>query len=95
METDFIVSNTSPIINLARIGYLDLVPALYTKLVIPSAVFDEVTGLGLIAVLLEAKHRQHIAMVRPVLDALIHDAGFRINSELYRSVLSASAEIDA
>ena len=39
-----IVSNTSPIINLACIGQLDLLPALFGKLVIPPAVFEEITG---------------------------------------------------
>lgn len=38
-----VVSNTSPIINLACIGQLDLLPALYETLVIPPAVFHETT----------------------------------------------------
>lgn len=38
-----IVSNTSPIINLACIGQLDLLPALFGTLVIPPAVFREIT----------------------------------------------------
>lgn len=37
-----IVSNTSPIINLACIGRLDLLPALFGEIVIPQAVFHEV-----------------------------------------------------
>ncbi len=37
-----IVSNTSPIINLACIGQLDLLPALFGTLVIPPAVFHEI-----------------------------------------------------
>jgi predicted nucleic acid-binding protein len=35
------VSNTSPIINLACIGRLDLLPALFGEIVIPDAVFYE------------------------------------------------------
>jgi len=41
-----IVSNTSPIINLACIGRLDLLPALFGEIVIPQAVFHEVTVIA-------------------------------------------------
>lgn len=37
-----IVSNTSPIINLACIGRLDWLPALYGEIIIPPAVFYEI-----------------------------------------------------
>lgn len=37
-----IVSNTSPIINLACIGRLDLLPALFGVITIPDAVFHEI-----------------------------------------------------
>lgn len=37
-----IVSNTSPIINLACINRLDLLPALFGEIVIPDAVFHEI-----------------------------------------------------
>ena len=37
-----IVSNTSPIINLACIDRLDLLPALFSEIVIPEAVFHEI-----------------------------------------------------
>ncbi len=37
-----IVSNTSPIINLACIGRLDLLPALFGEIAIPDAVFHEI-----------------------------------------------------
>lgn len=36
-----VVSNTSPVLNLARIGRLQLLPALYNQLVIPTAVYAE------------------------------------------------------
>ena len=44
-----IVSNASPLINLARIGKLDLLHRLYGKLIIPEAVWHEVVveGAGL------------------------------------------------
>ena len=41
-----VVSNTSPIINLAGIGRLDLLRDLYGAIVIPRAVYGEITGFG-------------------------------------------------
>jgi predicted nucleic acid-binding protein len=39
-----VVSDTSPILNLARIGRLELLPSLYHQVLIPSAVYDELTA---------------------------------------------------
>jgi hypothetical protein len=41
-----IVSNTSPLINLAMIGELDLIQKLYGTIYIPPAVFDEIVIQG-------------------------------------------------
>jgi predicted nucleic acid-binding protein len=42
-----VVSNTSPIINLAAIGHLSLLEQLYGKIIIPKAVWEEIrTGEG-------------------------------------------------
>jgi predicted nucleic acid-binding protein len=41
-----VVSDTSPITNLAAIGRLDLLRFLYTELLIPNAVFDEIAVAG-------------------------------------------------
>ncbi len=41
-----VVSNTSPLINLAVIGYLDLLHQLYGQVIIPQAVYDEIVILG-------------------------------------------------
>lgn len=41
-----VVSDTSPIINLAIIGRLDILPALFGKIVIPLEVFEEITVQG-------------------------------------------------
>lgn len=41
-----VVSDTSPITNLAAIGQLDLLQKLYQKVVIPSAVYRELTASG-------------------------------------------------
>jgi predicted nucleic acid-binding protein len=39
-----VVSDTSPLLNLARISRLELLPQLYGEVLIPSAVFDELTA---------------------------------------------------
>src|SRR5437879_4545859 len=39
-----VVSNTSPITNLAAVGQLDLLQQLYEKVLIPPAVYGELTG---------------------------------------------------
>jgi predicted nucleic acid-binding protein len=41
-----VVSNTSPLINLASVGLLDLLPKLYRRVLIPEAVWHEVVILG-------------------------------------------------
>ena len=41
-----IISDTSPIINLARIGYLDLVPRLFGTIIIPDFVYHEIVVVG-------------------------------------------------
>ncbi|MBC7225836.1 MAG: DUF3368 domain-containing protein [Thermoflexales bacterium] len=164
-EKPVIVSNASLLINLARIGHLDLLQAVYNELVIPEAVWEEVVvagagqlgaeqvrqadwirvrpvtnrhlvnalrqdldageaeaitlaaelgadlllmderlgretarhlGLrcmGLIGVLVEAKHRGMIRAIKPYLDMLRDIAGFRIRDDLYQRVLEDEAEL--
>lgn len=159
-----IVSDTSPIINLAMIGRLDLLPALFGKVVIPQKVFEEITIngaempgseevrgaewvivktcvnttlvialrlqvdageaeaivlamelktdlllideklgrqvakgfdlpiIGLLGVLKLAKQHGLISEIKPVLDQLIQQAGFRIARELYLAVLQMEGE---
>jgi predicted nucleic acid-binding protein len=41
-----IISDTSPIVNLAAIGKLDLIPALFEKVYLPVAVFEEIVVKG-------------------------------------------------
>lgn len=161
-----IVSNASPLINLARINKLDVLRQLYGELLVPEAVWQEVVvkgagqsgaeqvetaawiqraqvtnralvqGLsqdldageaesialalevkaqlllmderlgretarhldlryiGLIGVLMEAKHRGLIDRVEPMLVALRVQAGFRISDELYERVLCDAGETD-
>jgi uncharacterized protein len=159
-----IVSNTSPITNLAAIAHLDLLHYLYGKIVIPQAVYaeltevgypvpgstevqnsdwievrqisdraqveqfrqvvdageseaialalelsaerlliDEATGraiaqslglriTGILGVLLIAKQRKLIPIVKPLLDELIQQAGFRVSPGLYDAVLKTASE---
>ncbi len=159
-----VVSNASPLINLARIGYLALLQAVYGELVIPQAVWEEIVvagagqpgaeevrradwirvcpvtdrhlvnalcqdldageaeaialaaelgadlllmderlgretahhlGLrciGLVGVLIEAKHRGIIRAVKPYVDMLRDIAGFRIRDDLYHRILEDEAE---
>ncbi len=47
---------------------------------------------GLIGVLLEAKHRRLLPAVKPVLDALIRQAGFWISHTLYNRTLQVAGE---
>jgi uncharacterized protein len=41
-----VVSDTSPITNLAAIGQLDLLEKLYTSIIIPQAVYNEMVAVG-------------------------------------------------
>jgi predicted nucleic acid-binding protein len=159
-----VVSNTSPIVNLAAVGQLDLLRQLYGKVLIPRAVHNEIVivgrgqpgaaevetfgwietrrvtdwivvaslqlelddgeaeaialaaelkadllllderkgrvvasrlgfkFVGLLGVLVEAKHKGLILAIRPVLDNLIGKAGFWISRDLYEHVLQAAGE---
>jgi predicted nucleic acid-binding protein len=159
-----VVSNASPIVNLAAVGQLDLLRQLYGKVLIPRAVHNEIVivgrgqpgaaevetfdwietrrvtdwivvaslqlelddgeaeaialaaelkadllllderkgrvvasrlgfkFVGLLGVLVEAKHKGLILAIRPVLDNLIGKAGFWISRDLYEHVLQAAGE---
>ncbi len=159
-----VVSNTSPIINLAAVGELNLLRQLYGNIVIPQAVYQEILHLGIeapgarevknlswitrhtvqnqvllislkwqldageaeaivcaletganllliderrgnrvasdfdvpctgiLGVLLEAKHRNLLSAVQPVMDQLIRRAGFWLADDLYRHILQAAGE---
>ena len=159
-----VVSNASPLINLARIGEIGLLCTLYGQVLIPEAVWQEVvldgTGqagatevreaswitrrqvanrllvralcqeldqgeaeaialtlevddalllmderlgresalhmgvlcVGLVGVLIEARHKALIAGLKPYLDASRDVAGFRLSEELYATVLRDAQE---
>lgn len=159
-----VVSNTSPVINLAVVNHLSLLQKLYSKVVIPQAVYDEiviegagqagaeevgqsewievrpvanrplvkslesdldlgeaeavvlavelkadllliderkgravahrlgVNHIGLLGVLVQAKHNGLIPAVRPVMDSLMTQAGFWVSTELYAHILQMTDE---
>ena len=41
-----IISDSSVLINLAKVGYLHLVPSLYEHIIIPTAVYEEIVIYG-------------------------------------------------
>ena len=161
-----VVSNTSPIVNLATVGRLELLRQLYGTVLIPQAVYYEIAvvgaglpgtvevdafdwiethqvrdrvrvtslqlevdegeaeaialaaelgagllllderrgrvvasrlglkSIGLLGVLIEAKHSGFIHGVKPIVDDLIGKAGFWISRELYDRILQAEEEIE-
>lgn len=159
-----VVSNTSPLINLAAINHLNLLQKLYGKIVIPQAVYDEiviegagqagaekvkkaawievkpvanrplvksletdldlgeaeavvlavelnaellliderkgrvvagrlgVNYIGLLGILVKAKHDGLIPAVGPVMDSLRTKAGFWVSNKLYDHILQMTGE---
>jgi len=159
-----VVSNSSPIMNLAAVEQLNLLEQLYGKVLIPEAVLQELSTaaskqpgataiqtlswietrsvanrslvnmllleldmgeteaialaievnadllliderrgrkvasrlglkfIGLLGMLVEAKHKGFIVMVKPILDDIIAKAGFWVDSQLYARVLQESGE---
>jgi predicted nucleic acid-binding protein len=159
-----VVSDASPLISLAVTGHLELLKHLYERLLIPEAVYQELTDsnaelpgaaevqtlewivsqpvqnemvvralqgeldhgeaaaialavelqadviliderharavatrlglnvVGVLGVLVEAKHKALVPRLKPVLDDLITRAGFWVSSQLYERVLQAVGE---
>ena len=48
--------------------------------------------VGVLGVLVEAKHKGLVDELRPLLDELLHEAGFRMGSALYHKVLETVGE---
>ena len=63
-----IVSDTSPITNLAAIDPLDLLPSLYEYIIIPSEVYGEMVGIGKTVPGAEAVQTEHWIRVKEVAD---------------------------
>jgi len=158
-----VVSDASPIIGLSAIGLLDLLQDLYQSVLVPEAVYREVTKIsglpgakeieaaqwirrhalpanslvtalttkldlgeseaialaleqkadlllmderqgryiarrmgleviGVLGALVEAKHRNHLAKLKPALDELASTAGFRVSGALYQKALTIAGE---
>lgn len=159
-----IISDTSPIINLAAVHHLFLLPELFNEIIIPPAVFDEITiqgkglpgsaevinakwikivpvknqffleelkqsldpgeaeaiaigielnaeyllidevlgrkiaqehhlkPLGILGILLRAKNKNLISLVKPVMDELKEKANFFIQANLYNYILELANE---
>ena len=159
-----VVSDTSPLISLAVVGYLDVLRSLYGQVIIPEVVYQEIMGgvpglpgaleiqglewiishpvqndvvvralqgeldpgeaeaialavelqadliliderraraiaarlglnvVGVLGVLVEAKHRALVPLLKPILDALITQAGFWVSQQLYERVLDVVGE---
>ena len=49
---------------------------------------------GLLGVLLVAKRRGLVAMIRPVMDALMTQAGFRLSEQLYTVLVAAGENVN-
>lgn len=159
-----VVSDTSPLINLAVVGALNLLHELYGQIIVPQAVYDEIVVqgkgqagseelenlewvevkkvanytvvkaleadldigeaeavalavetkadlllmderkgraaaerlgiryIGLLGVLVQAKHNGLIPAVGPIMDRLMTEAGFWISNDLYEYVLQTTSE---
>jgi len=158
-----VVSDASPLISLAVVGCLDVLRSLYERVIIPEAVYQEITGIprlpgaltiqelewivsqpvqndtivralqgeldygeaealalaveiqadliliderraraiaarmglsvvGVLGVLVEAKHKALVPLLKPILDALITQAGFWVSQHLYERVLHVVGE---
>lgn len=159
-----VVSDASPLISLAIVGHLEVLRHLYERVVVPEAVYQEITGsgpelpgasevqalewivsqpvqddvvvralqgeldhgeaeaialavelhadlvliderraravatrlglnvVGVLGVLVEAKHRALVPRLKPVVDALITRAGVWVTQQLYERVLRAAGE---
>lgn len=157
-----VVSDASPLIALATINRLEILRSLYSTIIIPQAVYEEVaitgsgrpgsteilnadwievksasnvskyqtlslgdgeteaialtlelkadllildevkarreakalgiTFVGILGILIEAKSKQVIDKVKPILESLRDDAGFRISDALFERVLNSASE---
>lgn len=85
-----VVSNTSPLTNLAAIGQFHLLHRLYGQIHIPDAVWNELNGV--LGILLNAKRRRHIAAVMPHVIALRESAGFYLSDRVRQVVRDLAGE---
>jgi predicted nucleic acid-binding protein len=81
-----VVSNTSPLLYLAKLGKLDLLKKLFDKIIIPETVYEEVV--------LKGKERGFIDAV--VIDKAINDGWIEVRQVTFdKKIESYSSEVDA
>ena len=94
-----VVCNTSPIIALACAGRLDLLRAVHGEVLVPDAVFDEITvagagepGASEVAQAAWIKRRPALNVLLVNALSLELDAGFWIDDNLCNAALTAANE---
>lgn len=98
-----VVSDTTAISNLIRIGEIRLLTILYGKILIPKTVYDELKGrkvtseksikiIGTLGILIKAKQAKLIDSVKDKMDDL-RSIGFWINQSLYDKILALEKTI--
>lgn len=96
-----VVSDASPLINLARVDHIDVLTAYYGDVIIPM-LMDEIRGrriakqLGLmvrgtLGILARAKSEGRITRLRPVLD-MLRLRGTWIHDDMYNEILCLVGE---
>ena len=73
-----VVSNSSPVIGLAKINRLDIIEKLYQEIIIPGAVFDELITKG--------RDKEKTADIKRLIDRNIVTVQEVTNSELIRAL---------
>lgn len=102
-----VIVNSTPIILLSNINQLDILKQIYGEIIIPQAVYNEVTAddnsakktakflnlsvTGTLGVLLKAKKLKIINEVKPLIDALLAN-GFFVTQKVYDMVLEQTSE---
>lgn len=86
-----IVADSTPLLHLARAGYVDLLPKLYARVVIPPSVWEEVAGTG------EPRAEAHVLRdaSETWLDRRLSTRGRRMAESFRRGAPVGRAEADA
>lgn len=80
MESPLIISNTTPLINFAEIGRMDLLEALFGSLVIPPAVVTELSDKSsLFSLAAQVQTRPSISVIAPAYQLLVRSLAGRIH----------------
>ena len=94
-----VVSDTSSVSALLRIGQGNLLQLLYGEVLIPElngrrvAVREGVPIIGLMGVLIKAKNEGLVASIRPLIEKLETEADFRLSVEFKQSTLRRAHEL--